>query len=399
MTTNNRFLVHVVSSNQCHLLSAVSQCIHEMGIDFDEIDQTTFHGLLCFSAVVKLSSEEEQKTLDDKLQIVAKKFKATIKIEESSIENVFPVRNQLILTLIGETIDFQALSKLDQLLNHDEIQVEHICQLDHVDTNAIEFSINHEEAINQEKLLLQLLDFQSEYSIDFALQSVSYFRRAKRLIVFDADMTFIQCEVIDEIGKAAGVEKEIATITSQAMNGEIDFRESLFQRVKLLKGVPVSALEEIAKRIPFTKGLEKLIQVLQRLGYKIGILSGGFTFFIKEFKEKFNLDYGYANTLEIQDGKLTGNLVGRVIDAQAKADLLTEIAEKEDLVPEQIIAVGDGANDLLMLGKAGLGISFNAKKIVQEQTKATLNRPNLDAILYFLGISGQEIEELLTANS
>lgn len=220
------------------------------------------------------------------------------------------------------------------------------------------------------------------------------FHRNKRLIVMDADMTFLQCEVIDELGKLAGAGEAMAKITHAAMNGEVDFTSALKQRVALLKGLPVSELEALAERIPLTPGAEDLVRVLQHLGYRIAIISGGFNFFIDKLKSRYRLDYSYANQLVIKDGVVTGEIEGDVIDAKAKEELLVGMAQREGIALEQVVAVGDGANDIYMLARAGLGIAFNAKPIVQKHARASLTTSNLELILYFLGITGADIEEL-----
>jgi phosphoserine phosphatase len=207
-------------------------------------------------------------------------------------------------------------------------------------------------------------------------------------------MTFLQCEVIDELGKMAGVGERMEAITRSAMNGELDFNLALRERVRLLAGLSIDKLEEIYDRIPITPGAEDLVRILQYLGYRIGIVSGGFQFFIDRIKDKYQLDYGIANHLAIEDGKLTGEIEGEVIDARAKEQALMSLARQEGFTLNQVVAVGDGANDIHMLARAGLGIAFNAKPIVQQHANAGISVSNLELILYFLGISGKELKEL-----
>ena len=183
-------------------------------------------------------------------------------------------------------------------------------------------------------------------------------------------------------------------ITHRAMNGELDFKLALCERVKLLKGLSVSQLEELYERIPITHGAEDLVRILQYLGYRIGIVSGGFQFFIDRIKNNYKLDYGISNQLEIIDDKLTGRVIGDVVDARAKEHALISIAKQEGFSLKQVVAVGDGANDIHMLASAGLGIAFNAKSVVQRHANAGINQSNLELILYFLGINGKEVQEL-----
>jgi phosphoserine phosphatase len=212
--------------------------------------------------------------------------------------------------------------------------------------------------------------------------------------VLDADMTFLQCEVIDELGKLAGVGDKIAAITRQAMNGEMDFKSALLKRVQLLKGLPTEKLQQLSNSLPLTPGAESLVNILKYLGYKIALVSGGFQFFIDKIRDDYGLDYGVANQLKIENGKVSGELEGQIIDAEAKEKTLVALAEKEGFSLRQVVAVGDGANDIKMLARAGLGIAFNAKPMVQRHARASINQSNLKLILYFLGINGKDLKEL-----
>ena len=207
-------------------------------------------------------------------------------------------------------------------------------------------------------------------------------------------MTFLQCEVIDELGKLSGQGEKISNITRQAMSGKMDFKSALRERVRLLKGLPEKALEELSDNLPLTAGAENLVRILKHLGYKIALVSGGFDYFINKLCQRYDLDYGIANQLKIENGLVTGELEGEIIDAQAKENVLISLAKKEGFSLRQVVAVGDGANDIKMLAKAGLGIAFNAKPIVQRQAQASINLHDLKLILYFLGINGVDLQEL-----
>jgi len=227
--------------------------------------------------------------------------------------------------------------------------------------------------------------------IDIAFQEDNIYRRNRRLVCFDMDSTLIQTEVIDELARRAGVYEKVSAITESAMRGDIDFQESFRQRVSLLAGLDESILKEVAEVLPLTEGAERLFRTLKKYGYRTAILSGGFTYFGNYLKNKLDIDYVFANELEIKDGKLTGRHVGEIIDGEKKAELLRLIAFKEDIHLEQVIAVGDGSNDLPMLKLAGLGIAFHAKPKVKASAKHSISTIGLDAILYLLGFRDREI--------
>ena len=233
----------------------------------------------------------------------------------------------------------------------------------------------------------------SNNGVDISFQRDDIFRRSRRLICFDMDSTLIETEVIDELAERAGVGAQVRAITERAMRGEIDFRESFTERVALLKGLDVSVMEEIAQQLPITEGLERMMTILKRVGYKTAILSGGFTYFGNYLRQKYGFDYVYANELEIEDGRLTGRYVGEVVDGRRKAELLRLLCQFEEINIAQSVAVGDGANDLPMLNLAGLGIAFHAKPKVKATARQSISTIGLDGILYFLGLKDSRIEQ------
>ena len=238
----------------------------------------------------------------------------------------------------------------------------------------------------------EFMRISQDMGYDISFQEDNLFRRNRRLICFDMDSTLIQTEVIDELAMRAGVGDEVKAITESAMRGEIDFCESFKRRVSLLKGLDESVMKEIAENLPITEGVARTLKILKQYGYKIAILSGGFTYFGKHLQQKFGIDFVYANELEIVDGKLTGNYVGDIVDGKRKAELLRLIAQIEHLDLQQVIAVGDGANDLPMLNLAGLGIAYHAKPKVKENAKQSISSIGIDGVLYMLGFKDSYIQ-------
>jgi phosphoserine phosphatase len=255
---------------------------------------------------------------------------------------------------------------------------------------CIEFSIRG-VAADQERLRHDLLAITREDEVDVAFQADDLFRRNRRLIVFDMDSTLIQCEVIDELARAAGVGDQVAAITEAAMRGEIPFNESFSRRLATLRGLDESVLEGIARDLPITEGAERLISTLKQLGYKVGILSGGFSYFAEHLKDRFGIDCVSANQLDIVDGRLTGEVKGEIVNGERKAELLRGMAQQLGIDMRQTIAVGDGANDLPMLSIAGLGVAFHAKPVVRENARHSISTLGLDSILYLLGVRDREV--------
>lgn len=300
-----------------------------------------------------------------------------------------------VVTLLAAEISAAGLAAVAQVLVQNQANIERISRLTQGGLRCVELLVSAGDHLNLRQLKRELLQVGSGLQLDVAVQRESLYRRAKRLVVMDMDSTLIQIEVIDELARLAGAGAAVARITEQAMNGELDFRQSLQQRVAHLKGLSVTALEEVYRNIPFTPGARELVRILKRLGFRTAVISGGFGFFTQRLQQELGLDYAYANELEMIDGQLTGRTLGPVIDGEAKARLLEQIAVSEGLSLDQVIAIGDGANDLPMLGRAGLGIAFNAKARVREQADTHISQPGLDSILFLLGLSERELAEIV----
>ena len=309
-------------------------------------------------------------------------------------------KNRYILTVIGRSLSAKQIAAAAKVIKGQGLNIDSIIRLTgrqsikHPEKNVracIEFSLRGTPK-DLSDMQSQLMQLSAEMEFDFSLQRDNMFRRMRRLICFDMDSTLIQTECIDELAMRAGVGDKVKEITERAMRGEIDFKESFKERVALLKGLDVSVMKDIAENLPITEGVDRLMEVLKRYGYKIAILSGGFTYFGEYLQRKYGIDYMYANELEVdENGKLTGNYVGEIVDGHRKAELLKLIAQVEKVNLAQTIAVGDGANDLPMISEAGLGIAFHAKPRVVANAKQSINTMGLDGVLYFLGFKDSYI--------
>lgn len=310
-------------------------------------------------------------------------------------------KNRYIITILSRKLTAKQIAGVSRIVAEQDMNIDDIKRLTGripLDENArtpkasVEFSVRGTPK-DKESMKAAFMKLSTELDMDISFQEDSMYRRMRRLICFDMDSTLIETEVIDELAIRAGVGDQVKTITEAAMRGEIDFCESFRQRCALLKGLDVSVMQEIAENLPITEGVDRLMRILKKVGFKIAILSGGFTYFGNFLKQKYNIDYVYANELEIEDGKLTGNHVGDIVDGKRKAELLRLIAQVENVDIRQTVAVGDGANDLPMISIAGLGIAFHAKPKVKATAKQSISTIGLDGILYFLGYKDSYLEE------
>ena len=310
-------------------------------------------------------------------------------------------KNRYIITILSRKLTAKQIAGVSRIVAEQDMNIDDIKRLTGripLDENArtpkasVEFSVRGTPK-NKECMKAEFMKLSTELEMDISFQEDSMYRRMRRLICFDMDSTLIETEVIDELAIRAGVGDQVKAITEAAMRGEIDFCESFRQRCALLKGLDVSVMQEIAENLPITEGVDRLMRILKKVGFKIAILSGGFTYFGNFLKQKYNIDYVYANELEIENGKLTGNHVGDIVDGKRKAELLSLIAQVENVDIRQTVAVGDGANDLPMISIAGLGIAFHAKPKVKATAKQSISTIGLDGILYFLGYKDSYLDE------
>ncbi|MCD9460253.1 phosphoserine phosphatase SerB [Marinibactrum halimedae] len=385
---------HLKNQNVTDILTSLSGLLVSGEGHILDIKQSITHDFLTVS--ILFTSMNKSNGLGVKLETMAQSLSMKSDLEqvaEEALDNIHGDGSaRYVVTVLSRYVSMEHLHQVLVLSQERHLKVDSIRQL--ATLPDAQQAVQKRSAIeivligkgNVESLHRDFLSLSSELNIDIAFQLETPFRRAHRLVCFDMDSTLIATEVIDELAAAAGVGEQVAEITESAMRGEIDFTESFHKRMGLLKGLDESVLESIAEQLPIMEGAERLFTALNALGYKTAILSGGFMYFAQHLQKKLGIDYIHANELEVVEGKVTGRVTGRVVDGQRKAELLERIAQDHGIPLSQVVAVGDGANDLPMLSKAGLGVAFRAKPLVREKAKYTLSTLGLDGLLYMLGI-------------
>lgn len=396
-------LINISGKDKPGLTSSLTGILAKYKVNILDIGQAVIHDELSLGILVEVPAESESSPVLRDVLFRAYELGVNMRfspISEGDYEHWVSLqgRERFIVTLLGPKITAQQLSSVSRIVTGNRLNIDSIKRLSgrvplvksgSQTRSCIELSVRGTPE-DAGKMRADFVNVTRDLGIDIAFQFDNMYRRNRRMVAFDMDSTLIQAEVIDELAKAAGVGEQVAGITEMAMAGRIDFRESFTQRVGLLKGLEEKHLKEIAERLPITDGTEHLIKTLRHIGYKTAIISGGFRYFGDYLQNKLGIDYVYANELEIYDGRVTGRVTGDVIDGERKAGILRELAHKEGISLEQVIAVGDGANDLPMLGIAGLGIAFHAKPVVKEKAGHSISSLGLDSILYLLGMRDRD---------
>ncbi len=397
-------LVNISGNDKPGLTTALSQVLAQYDVRILDIGQANIHDDLALGMMFEVPASAESAPILKDLLFKAYELDVNIRFTPISEEEYTSWVNQqgkdrYIVTLLSRKLTAAQLTKVTNIIAEQNLNIDLISRLSGRpglgDTTGpsravVQFSVRGFPE-NTEEMKRQFMDVSRETGIDIAFQTDNIYRRNRRLVCFDMDSTLIQTEVIDELAERAGVGDQVRKITEAAMRGELDFSESFKERIALLKGLDEGVMHDVAVKLPLTEGCERLISTLKKYGYKTAILSGGFTFFGRYLQNKLGVDYVYANELEIIDGKLTGKHLGEIVDGERKAFFLKNIAEKERIHLEQVIAIGDGSNDLPMIQLAGLGIAFHAKPKVKASASHAISNIGLDAVLYLLGFRDREI--------
>ena len=405
------FLLSISGRDQRGLLARLTEHLDRLGAQISDIGQAVIHDELALAMIIHT---DQEKTLNVAICDVCERLDVRFELSETKARRIHEAssvdENNLILTLMTRGRSASALHSVSRLAFDQDLNVDFIRQLssaslnfggDRTNSLCVEMRVSGStaNAIAAENFRKALLPLSESEDFDCSVQYDSVYRKNRRLVALDMDSTLIQQEVMDELGASQDKRLKMSQITKKAMDGELDFKKSFLERAALLKNVPISALDEVIAGVELNEGAHRLIKSLRHFGYKTCLISGGFQEVGDYFANELGIDYVRANRLEIVNGKFTGKVEGEIIDADKKAELLEDISAKEGISLAQTIAVGDGANDLPMLSKAGLGVAYRAKPVVKEQAKHAISHFGLDAILYLIGFSDADIEEALMSAS
>ncbi|HYQ02018.1 MAG TPA: phosphoserine phosphatase SerB [Polyangiaceae bacterium] len=402
MTTTqhpDRVVLHIAGSDRPGITARLTQVIAEdEGAQLISIGQSVLHGYLMLSAIVDIRRDSYalRKLLfaatEMGLRLQATPFLAAENETGADVNSL----NVIVLGPLGNGVATAAISNF---LAKRAMNIREIRALSEDALDGLELTVDlpagtvlSESGLSE--LRGQLLRLGMEHGVDLAVQRDDVFRRSKRLVCMDVDSTFVKGEFIDDLAELAGCKEQVAEITARAMRGELDFKQALAERVKLLEGLPFARARALIERFELTPGADRFVKILQKFGFRVGLVSGGFTFFVDELKARFGLDFAFANELEVVDEKLTGKVLGRIVDGERKAQILREMAQTYACPLEQTVAIGDGANDIFMLQTAGLGIAFRAKPKLQEVADMSLNHhERIDTLLYLMGFNARDLRQ------
>ena len=384
------YVISAVGQDRPGLVHSVTRVLANLHINIVDIEARSVRGHFTMFLVVDLStSSVTYEQMMKAIQPVGANFNLGLRVEPYEAGRRKADKRLKMFTLMGKDRP-GIVASVSGIFSDNAINIETVKMIARGDYIAMEIIIDISDVDDVSDLRKVLYDFSKETGLDVSLRDYDRFQKPKRVVLFDCDSTIIQEEVIDELAKVAGVGEAVQSMTAQAMNGEISYVDSVKKRVSLLKGLTVNQLEMLTQAIHLTPGAEELISTLHHMGYKVGVVSGGFTFFTDYLKERLNLDYVFANELAVENGLVTGEIKGEIVDAEKKGSILKKIAKLERISEDQIVAVGDGANDRFMLQSAGLAIAFSPKEILKEYSDGMITTDNLSGLRYFLGIPDEK---------
>jgi len=389
----NLYVISVIGEDRVGIVSEVTQFLFRGGFNIVDVEQSVIHSQFTMVLLIQpLRPRFRLNQLRTGLNTLSRKLEMKITVtplHEFKGMRLAETKKPYVLTILG-TDRPGVVASLSSMFARHHCNIERIKMVAIGELLAMEMSVDLRHAHFPE-LRKDISDVAKRIGMDIVVQPEHLFKKRKKVIVFDMDSTIVDGEIIDEMAKAAGVGEKVAALTEKGMKGEVDFSESLRTRVALLKGLKLKSLESISETVQLTKGSEELVIALKEMGFRVALISGGFTYFTDILKKRLGFDYAFGNQLEIKDGRLTGRIKGEIVDARRKAEIMDEICRKEGVMRDEVVAVGDGSNDRIMLANAGLGIAFNAKEILKKVADGAITRDHMKGVLYCLGITDMDI--------
>jgi phosphoserine phosphatase len=396
---NNLLMVNISGPDRPGILAAFAKVLQNYNIEIVDIQQASLQQTIGLHLLLKFepASQSKDSAIKD-LLFEGNRLNLTLNFNLLAPDHIQGIdqRKRLVLTYFGDT---RAIAELSKVLAEENANIEMISGETHHGARSFEMIVNIIGVNSVDRLKSRLMAKSRELNVDLALQSLVAHRKNKRMICFDMDSTLVEMEGIDEMARKAGVHREVARITDKAMRGDFDFEESLRQRVAMLKGLSLDEVMAIRSQMVLSQGADALLTTLKWLGFKLGIVSGGFDIFADYLKDEFSMDFAFANRLEIKNGALSGKVQGDIVDAAQKARIINQVACDMGIPLDQVVAIGDGANDSLMLTQAGLGIAYNAKKALDRVANVALSRARFNHVFHLLGITEEDIEEAMSCKS